>query len=63
MRNAIVHLKTVSYPQSQEINASPDSIWYRLLSPQQGNHPLDAKKLVLHFADRETTHWLKYCPF
>ena len=43
LRNAIVHLKTVSYPKSQEINTSPDSIWYRLLSPQQRNYPLDAK--------------------
>ena len=62
IRNSIVHLKTRDRATSNEQELYPDSIWSKLLYPEQPNYPLHAKQLITHFVSPERYHWLKYCP-
>lgn len=63
LRDRIVHLKSRDRAYSKGRNLYPDSIWSQLLNPKQANYPLISKKIMLHFREKEDTHWLRYCPF
>lgn len=63
LRNRIVHLKKKDRVRSKGDDLYPDSIWKDLLDPQQRNYPEIAKDMILHFKEKESTHWLRYCPF
>jgi hypothetical protein len=63
LRDRLVHLKSVDRAHSKVDNLYPKSIWLELLAPEQPNFPLIAKKMMLHFSEKNNTHWLKYCPF
>ncbi len=62
IRDQIVHLKTLDRLTSKVGNLYPNSIWSRLLAPNQPNYPLIAKNMITTFADQEKYSWLKYCP-
>jgi hypothetical protein len=63
LRHRIVHLKSSDRARSKGNNLYPDSIWSKLLDPQQLNYPLVAKEMVVHFRGKDSVHWLRYCPF
>lgn len=63
LRHRIIHLKTRDSERSRGENLYSDSIWSKILEPQQLNYPLIAKNMILHFRDKDDAHWLKYCPF
>ncbi len=63
LRDRIIHLKSEDRQVSKVNNLYPKTIWSELMAPDQPYFPLIAKNMMLHFRDKDQTHWLKYCPF
>lgn len=63
LRHRIIHMKSKDRAVSKNNNLYPDSIWSKLLDPNQSNYPAIAKEMILHFRGKDSYHWLKFCPF